>query len=66
MFVAITNNNATADLRVGINTGVHGTMTLVAVIESDSLSSSRQTSHLKVLPTSGSGIFRNVPQLISS
>lgn len=53
--VAVTNSNATADLRNGINT-----MTLVAVTESDSLSSPRQTSHLEVVPTSGSGLFRNV------
>lgn len=55
--VVTTNDHATADLRNGKNT-----MTLAAVTESDSLSSSRQTvtSHLKLLPTSGSGIFRNV------
>lgn len=35
-------------------------MTLAALTESDSLSSSRQTSHLKLLPIPGSGIFRNV------
>jgi hypothetical protein len=50
--VAIINNDPAADLQNSTNT-----MILAAVTGSDSLCSSMQTSHLKLLPTSGSGIF---------